>query len=243
MGRHGLAHEQAMRGTTVDSAALYRLLTWFSPAFPIGAYSYSHGLEYAVAQGWVKNRESLTRWIRAMLLCGSGAVDGAIFCAAWREASAGSAPGLKEVAGFAAAFRPSSEIALESMAQGAAFASMVGEMSCDHPMLAEIAREMSGRVAYPVAAGVACAGGEIPVDAGVQAYLHGFAANLVSAGVRLIPLGQVDGLRAIKALEPNVLDSAMQALETPLELLASSTPMVDWTSVQHETQRTRLFRS
>ncbi len=225
----------------MDSAALYRLLTWFSPSFPVGAYSYSHGLEFAVAEGLVKDRESLTGWIRALLMHGSGLVDGTLFSAAWRAASVGDVAGLRNVAEFASAFRGTGELALESTAQGEAFSVMaqaVGKV----PMLSQLAEEQRG-VAYPVAVGVACAAGGIPLDAGLETYLHAFAANLISAGVRLIPLGQVDGQRGISALEPYVLSSSERALDTSLDALGTATPMVEWASMKHETQHTRLFRS
>jgi len=225
----------------MESAALYRLLTWFSPSFPVGAYSYSHGLEFTVAEGLVKDRESLTGWIRALLMHGSGLVDGALFSAAWRAASGGDAAGLRNVAELASAFRGTGELALESTAQGEAFSVMaqaVGKV----PMLSQLAEEQRG-VAYPVAVGVACAAGGIPLDAGLEAYLHAFAANLISAGVRLIPLGQVDGQRGILALAPYVFSSSKKALETCMEALGTATPMVEWASMKHETQHTRLFRS
>ncbi len=225
----------------IDSAALYRLLTWFSPSYPVGAYSYSHGLEFTVAEGLVKDRESLTGWIGALLMHGSGLVDGALFSAAWRAASVGDAAGLRNVAEFASAFRGTGELALESTAQGEAF-SVIVQATEKVPMLSQLAEEQRG-VVYPVAVGVACAAVAIPLDAGLQAYLHAIGANLISAGVRLIPLGHADGQRGILALEPYVIISSERALETSLDALGTATPMIEWASMKHETQYTRLFRS
>ena len=240
---HG--HDQGQRRQkplSMDRAALYRLLTWCSPAFPVGAYSYSHGLEYAVEEGLVKDRESLTGWIGTLLSHGNGMVDGALFCAAWRAASVGDVAGLKNITELASAFRSTREIALESAAQGEAFA-MTVQTAWNVPLLAELADGRGVRVVYPVAVSVACAAVGIPLDPALQAYLHAFAANLVSAGIRLIPLGQTDGQIAMVALESIVMTSAQKAMETPLDELGTATPMMDWASMRHETQHTRLFRS
>ena len=232
----------AITPLNMDSAALYRLLTWCSPAFPVGAYSYSHGLEYAVAEGLVKDREGLTGWIGTLLSHGNGIVDGALFCAAWRTASVGDVAALKHVTELASAFRSTREIALESAAQGEAFAMML-QTAWNVPLLSELVEGCGVRVVYPVAVGVACAAVGIPLDPALQAYLHAFAANLVSAGIRLIPLGQTDGQIAMVALESIVMASAEKAMETPLDELGTATPMIDWASMRHETQHTRLFRS
>ena len=227
---------------SMNSAALYRLLTWCSPAFPVGAYSYSHGLEYAVEEGLVKDRDDLTGWIGTLLSHGNGIVDGALFCAAWRAASVADITGLKHVTEFAYAFRSTQEIALESTAQGEAFAMMV-QTAWNVPLLAKLADGCRVRIVYPVAVGVACGAVGIPLESSLQSYLHAFAANLVSAGIRLIPLGQADGQSAMVALESFVMTSAQIAMETPLDELGTATPMIDWASMRHETQYTRLFRS
>lgn len=228
--------------TIMDRAALYRLLTWCSPAFPVGAYSYSHGLEYAVEEGLVKDRESLAGWIGTLLSHGSGMVDGALFCASWRAATVRDLVGLEHVTELASAFRSTREIALESTAQGEAF-SIMAQTTWNVPLLSELTEGRGVRVVYPVAVGVACGAVGIPLDPALQAYLHAFAANLVSAGVRLIPLGQADGQSAMVSLESMVMTSAQKAMETPLDELGTATPMIDWASMRHETQHTRLFRS
>jgi urease accessory protein len=226
----------------MDSGALYRLMTWLSPSFPVGAYSYSHGLEYAVAERLVEDHESLVGWVGAILAWGNGHADGVLFCAAWRSASLSDVAALNGVNEIAAAFRGTREIALESSAQGTAFSAMA-RTAWNVPVLSALADANDGAIAYPVAVGAACASGGISLASGLSAYLHAFAANLVSAGVRLIPLGQSDGQRAIAALEPHVGASTERALGTSLEELGTSTPVVDWTSMKHERQHTRLFRS
>ena len=142
-------------------------------------------------------------------------------------------------------FRGTAEIAVESRAQGKAFLDAV-RGAWPHPRLDDWVRalELAERSpSYPVAVGVAAALAGVARRLAVTGYLHGFAANLVSAGVRLAPLGQSDGLRAIAALEEPVRVAAGRALDAELDDLGTATFMVDWTSMQHETQYTRLFRS
>ena len=144
-----------------------------------------------------------------------------------------------------AAFRGTAEGALESAAQGAAFVAAVRAAWADPAFLAWAAEEeASGRTpAYAVAAGVAAAAAGVPLIPAAGAFLHGLAANLVSAGLRLVPLGQTDGQKALAALEAPVLDAARAASSRPLDALGTATAMVEWTSMGHETQYTRLFRS
>jgi len=231
--------------TPISDPALYRLMTWLSPGFPVGGYTYSHGIEYAVEAGLVGDRESLSRWIAGILLYGSGRVDGVFVGAAWSAVTAGNADALAWVAERAEVFRGTAETAVESLAQGKAFLDAV-RSAWPHPGLDDWIRELEliGRSpTYPVAVGVAAALAGVPRRPAVTGYLHGFAANLVSAGVRLVPLGQSDGLRAISALEESVGAAADRALEGDLDDIGTATFMVDWTSMQHETQYTRLFRS
>jgi urease accessory protein len=232
-------------GTSISDPALYRLMTWLSPGFPVGGYTYSHGIEYAVEAGLVGDRESLGRWIAGILLYGSGRVDGVFVGAAWSAVVADDADALSRVTEIAEVFRGSAETAVESLAQGKAFIDAV-RGAWPHPRLDGWVRtleDMDRAPSYPVAVGVAAALAGVPRRPAVSGYLHGIAANLVSAGVRLVPLGQSDGLRTIAALEESVEAAADRALDGDLDDLGTATFMVDWTSMQHETQYTRLFRS
>ncbi|HEX9489140.1 MAG TPA: urease accessory protein UreF [Stellaceae bacterium] len=227
--------------STAD-AALYRLLTWLSPAYPLGAFSYSHGLEYAVEIGLVTDRDSLQEWVATAVGAGAGRSDAALLVAAWRAAHGDDRAALDEVVALAAAWRGTAETALESRAQGAAFLATT-RAAWPHVLLDELALRHRGELALPVAVGVAAAAQEVPLPAVLTAYLHGFAGNLVSAGVRLIPLGQSDGQLAIAALEGVVAATASAVLATPLEDIGTAAPLLDWCSMRHETQYTRLFRS
>lgn len=226
---------------TADAAA--RLLVWLSPAFPVGAYSYSHGLEQAVDAGLVSDRANLVAWIEGVLRFGAGRVDGMCLLAAHRTVAASGHDAALEVAQLAAAMRGSAELALESAAQGSAFMKAIGS---GWPQLAQAAalRKLRGAtVVYPVAVGaVACLGG-IDEATSLQAYLTAFASNLVSAAVRLAPIGQSDGIAALAALEPTIVSAVERLRRTPFEAIGSAALTVDWCSMKHETQETRLFRS
>jgi urease accessory protein len=167
-------------GTTMTTdAALYRLMTWLSPAYPLGAFSYSHGLEYAVEAGMVKNAATMTDWIATVLEHGAGHTDAALFAAAWR--SANDDEQLDQLAELAAAWRGSAETALETAAQGAAFLTITCK-AWPSDRLQAVAHRRDNRLSLPVAVGAASAMHDIPLESALMAYLQGFAANLVSAG-------------------------------------------------------------
>lgn len=227
--------------STADAAA--RLLTWLSPAFPVGAYSYSHGLEQAVEAGLVSDRASLVAWIAGVLRFGAGRVDGMCLLATHRALATSDHDALLEVAQLAAAMRGSAELALESTAQGSAFLRAIGS-GWPHLAHAVALRKLQGAVVvYPVAVGaVACLSG-IDETTSLQAYLTSFCSNLISAAVRLAPIGQSDGIAALAALEPTIASVVERLRRTPFEAIGSAALMIDWCSMRHETQETRLFRS
>ena len=226
----------------VAPEALYRLMAWFSPAFPVGAFSYSSGIEWAVETGDIHNAETLQRWLTVMLGLGGGFCDAVFLVRALRAILERDDRALRDVADLAAAFAPSKERFLETTAQGQAFFSTV-QASWPCAALGRLTKVWDGPLAYPIAAGVASAGHEIPVEPTVLAYLQALTANLVSAGVRLIPLGQTDGQRIIAALETDIAATAERALAAELEDLGTCSFRADAASMHHETQYTRLFRS
>lgn len=221
-------------------AALYRLTTWLSPAYPVGAFSYSSGIEWAVETGDITNAATLADWLSAMLEQGAGFCDGVLFAHAHRAAHDDSA--LRGVAELAAALTPSKERHLETTSQGRAF---VGITRAAWPCgaLDRLMQSWDGPVAYPVAVGVTCAGHDIPLAPSLHLFLQAVAANWVSAGVRLIPLGQTDSQRVMGLLEPIITATAQRALTASLDDIGSATFRADLSSMRHEIQYTRLFRS
>jgi urease accessory protein len=225
------------------SDPLYRLLAWLSPAYPIGAFSYSHGVETAVEEGLIKDRASLVAWLDSVLRRGTGAVDGALFAAGCRAASAGDWPSFDAVAERAAAWRGTAEMALESRQQGGSFLSIT-RTAWPHQALDEVHRRLEGELALPVAVALAAAVHGIALEQALTGYLHAFTANLISAALRAVPLGQTDGQLALAALESAVHDTAQAAVAVEsLDDVGTATPLLDWCSLRHEIQYTRLFRS
>jgi urease accessory protein len=231
--------------TELGAAALYRLMAWLSPGFPVGGYSYSHGIEYAVEAGLVTDGPALEAWIGEILCRGAGLIDAGLLAAAFRAAQAEDHGALVAVAERAQAWRSTAETALESEAQGAAFLAAVAAGWPDPGRDAAVAglREAGIAPAYAVAVGLAGACAKLPAEALARAHLQAFAASLVSAGVKLVPLGQSEGVRITAALEPAVERAAALAQGTDLEDLGTSAWMTEWTSMRHERQYTRLFRS
>jgi urease accessory protein len=226
----------------VSSAALYRLMAWLSPAFPVGAFSYSSGIEWAVEAGDITSAQSLQHWLSVTIAQGSAFCDAAFLVHAHAAVAGDDDVALRTVAELAAAFASSKERHLETTAQGRAFVdASLAAWPCG--ALDRLQAAWDGPIAYPVAVGVASAGHRIEARAALRAYLQAVAANMVSAGVRLIPLGQTDGLRVLAALEATIEDAALRATVTPLDEVGGAAFRADIASMRHETQYTRLFRS
>src|SRR5829696_1060074 len=175
------------------------LLVWLSPAFPVGAFAYSHGLEWAHEAGDVSDAATLQAWIADLLRSGAARNDAAIFVAAYRAAAERDAPALVKLAELALALATSAERRLETTAQGDAFAAAVANSwPCESIDL--LKRAWPEPVAYPVAVAVTAAGHDIPLPEALEAFVLAFISNLVSAAVRLGMVGQSDGQRVIAAL-------------------------------------------
>jgi urease accessory protein len=225
-----------------EAAALYRLMTWLSPAFPVGAFSYSSGIEWAVEAGDIADVTTLRDWLASMLADGPGFCDGVFLAHAHRAAASADDAKLREVAELADAFAPSRERHLETAAQGRAFIEIArAAWNCDG--LDRLAAACDGTIVYPVAVGIVSSAHAIPLAPTMHAFLHALTSNWISAGSRLIPLGQTDSQRALAALEPVVVAVGKRALGASLDELGSATFRADIASMRHETQYTRLFRS
>ena len=228
-----------------SSQDVLRLAAWLSPSFPVGAYTYSSGLEYAVEAGIVSDAASLKDWIGGVVQLGAGRSDGRLFVLAYRAAQLGETQELRHVIDWADALRPTSELALESAGQGDAFLKTV-RAAWPHPnldALVGIARKTGRKPAYAIVVGAASGYHGLSLEPALAAFLHAVSANLISAAVRVIPLGQTDGQRVTAAIETVIIEIVPNLLQATLDDIGSATPMVDWASMRHETQYTRLFRS
>lgn len=233
---------EAARLTQNEAAALYRLMTWLSPAFPVGGFSYSSGIEWAVEAGDITDAATLTDWLDAMISDGSGLCDAIFLVHAFRAAEAGDQGALRDVAELAAAFVPSRERQLETASQGRAFIE-IARAAWDAEGLDTLVAACRTPLVYPVAVGVVAASHGVPLPPTLHAFLHALVSNWISAASRLIPLGQTDSQRVLAALEGAVAATAARALDATLDDLGGATFRADLASLRHETQYTRLFRS
>jgi urease accessory protein len=231
-----------MTGTRMEGDALYRLMTWLSPAYPTGAFCHSSGLEWAVEAQWVTDRASARAWVETWLDHGNGWNDAVFFVHAWRAAAAQSTERLKAVTALAAVAHPSAERRLEQLSQGAAFRRIALESGAAPDFFTP-----DGEVPYPVAVAVMAAGHGIALQPALTASLHAAAGNLVSAAQRLVPLGQKDTQIIIEGLRPAVLATVERAMALDdgdlFEALGGASLLADIASILHETQYTRLFRT
>ena len=233
--------------TPMDDAALYSLLTWMSPAWPIGAFAHSGGLEWAVEASHVIDMASCGEWLADLLGHGALHNDAVLFVHAWRAASAEDGERLAEVAELAVASQTGFERHLEATAQGAAFRRIAVATAGSDRFDALLGGLDDAGLAYPVAAAVQCACNGVALEAALTAFLHAAVANLVSAAQRLVPLGQTDGQRLLRDLAPAVFALAARAIalpdEDPFTQLSTCTLLAELGCMAHETQYTRLFRT
>ncbi len=205
------------------------LTQWLSPAYPVGAFAYSHGLEQAVADGQITDCASAEAWITGVLRHGAPVMDVALMAASYQADS----DDLFEIDALSRALAPSEERLLETVQQGASFANITATIwQGDLP-------EMT----YPVAIGRAAQLQGIALLPLATMFLHGFAANLISAAIRIVPLGQTDGQAALARLSRLCPELAQTAVQTNLSEIGSSSFAADIASMRHETLYSRIFRS
>ena len=221
-------------------AALLPLMLWLSPAFPVGAFAYSHGLEWAAEAGDIFDARSLGGWLVDLLSFGGPRADAILFAAAFRAAEVCDELSLLEANALSIALAPSAERRLETTAQGSAFIAAARAGFDCAPLRALAAEE---KVAYPVAVAAAAAGHNLPLVTSLQAFVLALVANAVSAAVRLGPIGQTDGQKIQAALLPRIRALAREATGSTLADLGSAAYRSDIAAMRHETQYSRLFRS
>ena len=231
--------------TEAADLALLRLQAWMSPAFPVGGFAYSHGLEFATEAGLVAGEDSPLAWVRGLLSFGSARSDAVLLAVCHRALSNDDDPVLMEAAGLAAGLFGAPELALESLSQGEAFLAMAGAVWPDPRIEAKAAalREHTIRPALPVAVAIVTAAHGIDRRPTLLAFLHGFSVAIVSAGVRLGLCGQTGAQRIAAAFEREIPIAADRAEIAGIGDAGSAGLIVAWCVMSHETQHTRLFRS
>ena len=221
-----------MTMTMSDAAAVMRLLTWLSPGFPTGAYAYSHGLEWAVETHDIHGGETLSRWLNDLIEHGSARTDTILLRHAHRAAN--DPVSLRDIVALALATAAGRERYDEALAQGRAF--LLAAAGWGVP-------DLPHYTPYAVAAGAMAGVHGIDEDTTAGAFLQTIATNLISAAVRLVPLGQTTGLQTLAALEPVILRTAAATKNATIDELGSCAFRSDLAAMRHETQYTRLFRS
>lgn len=219
-----------------DTQALLRLTNWLSPSYPVGAFSYSHGLEQAVAQGDVRDADSTQDWLEYILRHGAGRTDAIFLSHAWRAVSQQDTARLEEVAELASAFFPCAERRLEAMGQGEAFLRVTAKV-----WPAPDIRRMPMPHAVAVGAFAGVYGSDLETT--LALYLQSFLSNLVFAAIRLVPLGQTEGQRIVAALHPAILSVVTEAMEADPDDVGGCAFLADLAAMDHETLETRLFRT
>jgi urease accessory protein len=229
--------------TATDSATRLTLMAWLSPAFPVGAFAYSQGLESVHASGGLEGAQALHDWLATLLEHGSLRNDAILLGLAWRAARADDRAAVSELNEFAVALAASSERRLETTAQGRAFARAV-ETSWAVPALeAWLAALAAGPLAYPVAVGLAAAAHDLPLLPTLEAYLFAALGNLVSAATRLGAVGQTDAQRVLARLAPCLPSAARLAAAAERGEIGGVALRAELFAFRHETLYSRLFRT
>jgi len=221
--------------TERGNASLLRLMAWLSPAFPVGGFSYSHGLERAVHDNLIASRDALAAWLTALAEIGSGWNDAVLFAESWRRAAADG--DLGEVAALAEALAGSRERHMETMLQGQAF--LAAAAAWPHPVFERLPAECP----YCVAVGAISGAHGVALEDALAAWLQAFCTNLVQAAIRLGVIGQSAATGIIAGFEPIALSVGARAAESTLDDLGSAALTSDIMAMRHETQHSRLFRS
>lgn len=218
-----------------EPAALQRLLTWLSPAFPVGAFAWSAGLETAIADRRVTDSQSLRNWIEGALAHGGIRTDAIVLAAAW--AASGDAAQLAGLADLCLALTASAERRKETLLTGDAFAIAARAWPAD------VYAALPDPCPYPVAVGAIAAAHGISLGDTLLGYLTAAAHSQVSVAVRLVPLGQTDGLTVMAALEPRIAALAAEAAAAALDDIGAIGYAADIAQMRHETLEPRIFRS
>lgn len=219
-----------MTDPTKSNADLMQLMQWLSPAFPLGSFAYSHGLETSIASGEVSDAAALGAWLGDILTFGAGRTDAILLACTHRGTDAG------EMGDLARALAPTRERWEETFAQGSAFVRTVNAMRGQTSEAIEPA-------ALPVALGAAARALSLPREQIISLYLHSFASNIISAAVRFVPLGQTEGQAVLAGRHETISQLAQWAAAAQISDLSSSAIRADLAAAQHETLEVRIFKT
>ena len=225
-----------------DPHALVRLLQLASPALPIGAYSYSQGLEWAVEAGVVRDAASAQRWIGGLLVHVQAEGEAAVLARLAAAAGSGDWQAFARWNAWFRASRESSELLAETLQMGGSLAKLLADLDVLDGA-ARTALAANAPVALPAAFALAARAFGVPADATVTGYLWSWLENQALAAIKLVPLGQVAGQKLLLALGGEVPAAVARARSAPDDDVTSFAPGLALASIRHETQYSRLFRS
>jgi len=226
----------------------YQVLSWFSSSYPIGSFNYSHGIEYAIDSGLVSDKDTLQEWISGIVQFGSARLDAILFKKTYDIFTESETnDGLEEIILLSNSLKASIELWKESTMQGdAAIRTLLATYNnlCNVKRLKDVLERLNKYPVISVVLGASCADYKIPICQALTGYLHSFINNLIASGIKLIPLGQIAGQNIMVSLEEDVQSTVLQIIKSESnKIIGSASPMVDWTSVNHQTQYSRLFQS
>ncbi|MHC5609637.1 MAG: urease accessory protein UreF [Nostoc sp.] len=219
---------------------LLSILQLASPTLPVGAYSYSEGLEMLVENGTIANQIHLKHWLEAELLYGAIRLEAAVMVRSEQAAKMGDVESLCRWNLWLSAARETEELRASSWQMGRSLIQLLGKLE---PQIVPIVNAVGNPCNFAIAFGIAVTHWQISIKAALLGYLHSWASNLITAGVKLIPLGQTAGQQLLLDLQPLFSAAALEILALEDDQLACCSWGLSLASMQHETQYTRLFRS
>ncbi|MCT7377609.1 urease accessory protein UreF [Chelativorans salis] len=218
-----------------DVQALQKLLTWASPAFPVGAFAYSAGLESAIEEKRVTDSATTRNWIEGSLKSGAARNDAILASAACR--AHGDTAELARLADLCLALTPARQRHEEMLVTGKAFTEAAN--AWPDPVL----DRLPDPCPYAIAFGAVAGASGIAVEETLVAFLTAYTQAQISVSIRLVPLGQTDGLAILATLEPLIAVTAETLSHASLDDLGSAAYAADIAAMEHETLPTRIFRS
>ncbi|MBS9390501.1 MAG: urease accessory protein UreF [Dolichospermum sp. WA123] len=225
---------------TLTHSHFLTILQLASPALPVGAYGYSEGLEMLIENGTITNIENLKDWLKSELIYGSIRLDAAIMMRGFYAVKSGDRSALKRWNLWLSAARDTEELRAASWQMGRSLIQLLGKLE---PEILPVVNAVGYPGNYAIAFAIACAHWDINIQAALLAYLHSWANNLITAGIKLIPLGQTAGQELLLGLQPLLITTVGEILTMEDDDLGCCNWGLSLASMQHETQYTRLFRS